>query len=318
MLLSRAVVFEAPHRLSVRSLPSPAPRAGEVRVQIERSGISTGTERLLFSGEMPPFPGLGYPLVPGYESVGVVVAVGDDVLSLAIGDRVFVPGGGQFEGARSLFGGTASALTVQASRAHKIPGTVGDEGVLLALLATAHHAVVSDGVPRGDLIIGHGVLGRLAARLLASLGRDVVVWEHDERRLGGARGYRVMKPSDDPRRDYGCIIDISGDSGIMDVAIARLAKGGELVLAGFYKAPLSFSFPPAFMREIRMRVAAEWTETDLHAAITLLERGAIELSDLVTHRFSDVEAARAYDTAFGDVTCLKAVIAWDHAAGATS
>jgi 3-hydroxyethyl bacteriochlorophyllide a dehydrogenase len=318
MLPSRAVVFEAPHRLSVRSLPSPEPRAGEVRVQIDRSGISTGTERLLWTGEMPPFPGLGYPLVPGYESVGTVIALGDDVVDLAIGDRVFVPGGGQFEGARALFGGTASALTVRAARAHKIPSTAGDEAVLLALLATAHHAVVSDGVPRGDLIIGHGVLGRLAARLLASLGRDVVVWEHDERRLEGARGYTVKKPSDDPRRDYRCIIDVSGDSGIMDVAIARLAKGGELVLAGFYKDSLSFSFPPAFMREVRVRVAAEWHETDLSAAITLVERGAIDLGDLVTHHFSDVEAASAYDTAFGDPTCLKAVIAWDHAAGATS
>ena len=40
--------------------------------------------------------------------------------------------------------------------------------------------------------------------------------------------------------------------------IARLAPGGEIVLAGFYSAPLSFVFPPAFMREARIRVAAEW------------------------------------------------------------
>jgi bacteriochlorophyllide a dehydrogenase len=43
-----------------------------VVVDVEWSGISTGTERLLFTGRMPPSPGMGYPLVPGYESVGRV------------------------------------------------------------------------------------------------------------------------------------------------------------------------------------------------------------------------------------------------------
>ena len=43
-------------------------------MDIEWSGISTGTEKLLWSGRMPPFPGMGYPLVPGYESVGRIVA----------------------------------------------------------------------------------------------------------------------------------------------------------------------------------------------------------------------------------------------------
>ena len=50
--------------------------ADDVVVDIEYSGISTGTERLLWTGRMPAFPGMGYPLVPGYESVGRVVGCG--------------------------------------------------------------------------------------------------------------------------------------------------------------------------------------------------------------------------------------------------
>ena len=63
-----AVIFEAPHRLALRPLALNAPESGDVVVEIAWSGISTGTEKLLFTGKMPNFPGMGYPLVPGYES----------------------------------------------------------------------------------------------------------------------------------------------------------------------------------------------------------------------------------------------------------
>jgi 3-hydroxyethyl bacteriochlorophyllide a dehydrogenase len=70
-----------------------------VVVDIDWSGISTGTEKLLWSGRMPPFPGMGYPLVPGYESVGRVVQAGP--ASGTAGRAVFVPGRRCFGGARA-------------------------------------------------------------------------------------------------------------------------------------------------------------------------------------------------------------------------
>ena len=60
-------------------------------VDIDFSGISTGTERLLWNGRMPMFPGMGYPLVPGYESVGRVVQAGPKAQH-KVGSTVFVPG----------------------------------------------------------------------------------------------------------------------------------------------------------------------------------------------------------------------------------
>ena len=68
-----AVVFEEPTKLSVRELTLVEPTAADVVVAMQYSGISTGTEKLLFTGRMPPFPGLAYPLVPGYEGVGLIV-----------------------------------------------------------------------------------------------------------------------------------------------------------------------------------------------------------------------------------------------------
>ena len=74
---ARAIVFDEPLKLSVNALVVKPFEATDVQVQVTHSGISTGTERLLWEGTMPPFPGLGYPLVPGYETVGVLTQVGD-------------------------------------------------------------------------------------------------------------------------------------------------------------------------------------------------------------------------------------------------
>ena len=70
------------------------PEAGDVVVRVQHSGISTGTEKLLWSGAMPPFPGLSYPLVPGYEAVGEVVDVTAGT-GHKVGDFVFVEKGGE-------------------------------------------------------------------------------------------------------------------------------------------------------------------------------------------------------------------------------
>jgi 3-hydroxyethyl bacteriochlorophyllide a dehydrogenase len=73
---SLAVVMQEPERLSLSRLELQPPGADDIVVDVEWSGISTGTERLLWTGRMPAFPGMGYPLVPGYESVGRVVQAG--------------------------------------------------------------------------------------------------------------------------------------------------------------------------------------------------------------------------------------------------
>src|ERR1041384_2921908 len=102
-----AVVLREPQSLEISRIELPAPDDDDVVVDIEWSGISTGTEKLLWSGRMPPFPGLGYPLVPGYESVGRVSSAGP-ASGMCVGQRVFVPGAKCFKDVRGLFGGAAS------------------------------------------------------------------------------------------------------------------------------------------------------------------------------------------------------------------
>ena len=305
-----AVVIEEPERLSLRSLTLKDPGPEDLVVEVRWSGISTGTERLLWSGRMPPFPGLGYPLVPGYESVGRVVDAGEAARA-RIGETVFVPGSSGFKDARGLFGGAARTLVAAGGRVATIPETLGELGVLIALAATARHAIAAGDGATPDLIVGHGVLGRLLARIAVAMGgAPPTVWETNPARRGGALGYGVVHPDEDERRDYRAIYDVSGDSKLLDSLIARLARGGEVVLAGFYDQPLSFTFPPAFMREARLRVAAEWAPPDLPATTALIETGALSLDELITHRVGAAQADQAYRTAFGDPACLKMVLDW--------
>ena len=305
-----AVVIEEPRQLGVRALEVIPPTETDVVVETRWSGVSTGTERLLWSGDMPSFPGMGYPLVPGYEAVGVVVEAGAQS-GRQVGETVFAPGARCFGEVRGLFGAAASHLVLPGERALPIKDDLGPQGALMALAATGYHAMAGSIGVAPSLIVGHGVLGRLLARLATLIGgAPPVVWERDPARRSGAQGYEVVAPEDDPRTDYQAIYEVSGDGGLLDTLVSRLAPGGEIVLAGFYSAPLSFSYPPAFMREARIRVAAEWRPADLAAVAELASAGRLSLDGLITHAVPAAEAATAYRTAFEDPACLKMTLDW--------
>lgn len=308
-----SVVLDAPGELSLRPVAHRAAGDADAIVEVEWTGISAGTERLFWRGTMPEFPGLRYPLIPGYETVGRVVWAGP-TSGRAKGERVFVPGAYSATEVANLFGGACRRLVAAGARLVPLGAERGAEAILLALGATALHAVRgSAALP--DLIVGHGALGRLAARLVIALGGPPpTVWETAEARRGGADGYPVITADADPRRDYRCVCELSGSGALLDTLIGRLAKGGEVVLAGFYTAPLAFAYVPAFLREARVRVAAGWGPDDLAEVRALAACGAVSLDGVATHS-ADVSlgtgAVRdAYATAFDDPRCIKMILDW--------
>lgn len=315
-MLTDAIILSAPRQLSLGQVGLKAPGPRDLVVRIDHSGISTGTEKLFWSGEMPPFPGMGYPLVPGYEAAGEVIEAGRET-GFKPGERIFVPGANCFEANEQgpvfgLFGGAARILVTDARRVTRIDPGMGAQGALLALAATARHAVAGAHATMPDLVVGHGVLGRLIARIVVASGAPAPqVWDVNKARMGGAQGYEVCHPDQDPRRDYTCIMDASGAEGLIDQLVGRLARNGEVVLAGFYTKPLQFAFVPAFMREARLRIAAEWQPDDLTATRALIDAGKLSLDGLITHHARPADAATAYELAFSDPDCLKMILDWE-------
>ena len=300
-----AVVLERPGKLALRTVSLQEPGADDLVVDAVWSGISSGTERLLWAGRMPNFPGMGYPLVPGYETVARVSRAAQ---GFAEGDLVFVPGANCYKDVKGLFGGAAKRIVLPAARAVKLDGISDEEVIRIALAATAHHAV-AHALPQ--LIIGHGLLGRLIARITLALGGEApTVIETQGSRHDGAEGYTVVTPEQDTRRDYAAICDASGAAGLLDTIIPKLRKQGEITLAGFYEEPLSFTFPPAFMREAKIRIAAEFTMADMQAVKALVANRSLSLSGLISHHAAASTAERAYEQAFTDPNCIKMALDW--------
>ncbi|MEM6491702.1 MAG: chlorophyll synthesis pathway protein BchC, partial [Pseudomonadota bacterium] len=208
----------------------------------------------------------------------------------------------------------ADTIVLPGARTARLSEKFSDSAILLALAATARHALAAPDALAPDLIIGHGAFGRLMARIAVAQGAAPTVWERSAARRDGAEGYAVCDPDDDPRADYASIYDASGDAGRLDDWIGRIAKGGTVTLAGFYDAPVRFAFPPAFAREMRLRIAAEWTPDDLAAVVDMVDRGALSLDGIVSHRCPAADAAAAYATAFTDPDCLKMTLDWRAAA----
>ncbi len=311
VLESTAILLKEPGKLALDRVPIRQPDSGDLVIRVDYSGVSTGTEKLFWEGSMPPFPGMGFPLVPGYEACGEVLEA-DSGTGFKSGDFVFVPGANCFDGAYGLFGASARTLVSASNRVTKLDAGLGPRAALLALAATARHAMASGGTHLPDLIVGHGVLGRLLARLtILAGGKPPTVWEIDPLRQSGADGYRVCHPDEDEEGKYDAIYDASGNASLIDRLISKLNKKGELVLAGFYTDRPSFSFAPAFMREARLRVAAEWNPQDLDAIRRLIDSGEDILKDLITHERMVAEAPQAYPTAFGDSSCLKMIFNWE-------
>ena len=311
-LHSTAVLLESPRELKLKRLPLDEPSESDVVVQVEWSGISTGTEKLLWNGTMPDFPGMGYPLVPGYESVGRVTRVGKKS-KVDIDQRVFVPGAKCFGDVKGLFGGAASHLVVSSERVVALPEEIEEEGVLLALAATAYHVTQGKKALQPDLIVGHGVLGRLIARIAVLLGHKPVVWEIDSNRMSGAEGYTVLHPCDDQENKYLNICDASGQVNVINKLISQLQLGGQITLAGFYEQDIQFNFPPAFMKEAKLRIVAQWTPQDLLDVKQLIASGRLQLDGLITHHRRPTSINEVYRTAFEDSSCLKMIVDWREA-----
>ena len=147
---TKAVVLTAPGELSLQSLELDPPAAADLVVEIEWSAISTGTERLLWSGQMPPFPGMDTPWCPATKPWDGCCRPGGS-RGLPGASACSCPAQNATARCAPCLAAQLSRVVVPAARAVLIDDAIGERGVLLALAATAQHAVsIADRPPRID------------------------------------------------------------------------------------------------------------------------------------------------------------------------
>lgn len=255
-MIRKSIVFTGPGRVELIEEELALPQAGEVLVRLVRSCISSGTDRANVMGV--PDAGVGifakgdgvtWPRRCGYSSSGVIEALGADVEGLSVGDRVAVS-----------WSVHASHVVLPATRVYLLPDNVSFEEAAWTHIATFPMAAIRKcrlEMGEGALVMGQGVLGQLAVKLLRAAGATPVIaadpvpikrkralelgadaaldpsaadFAADARSLcrGERRVMRAMVPMDGPR----VAIEVTGVGAALDQALDAVAPYARIALLG--------------------------------------------------------------------------------------
>jgi 2-desacetyl-2-hydroxyethyl bacteriochlorophyllide A dehydrogenase len=317
--LPEAVWFPGPRRVEIREEAAETLGRDDVRVRTLVSGLSAGSEVLVYTGhaprelrpDLPTIGGdFGFPVKFGYASVGRVVEAGPAVRHLAVDDLVFVLHPHQTE------------YVVPADAAIRLPADLSPEtGVFSANLETAI-TVTLDAHPRlGEavLVVGQGVVGLLITMLLRRVGAKPIVTVdlHRRRREESTSvgAHHALEPGADlvervfeltGRRGVDVAVEVSGSPAALQACIDTVAFAGTVVVASWYGTrDATLALGGAFHRR-RVRVVSSqvstldpsltprWDRPRRSALVSEL-LPELPLAALVTHRFPFRQAAQAYE-----------------------
>lgn len=312
---TQAVVISEPGRVGLQTVALKQPGPADVVVETAYTSISAGTERMLLAGQMP-HPMLQLPVVPGYETVGRVVAVGEDVSAEWLNRWVYVGGAQCYTGVNAAWGGQGAIVFTAADRVVPLDDIAPQHGVLLALAATALHGIDLANLSGGErvLVLGQGPVGQLAARFACVAGAWVAVTETNSSRLERSVATVTVDVSQQPVTDaidapVDVIIEATGSMRALADALPLLAPGGTIVLLGYYQT-LDLPYMPLFLKEARLLTAKEWAPGDLHRCRDMMAAGQLDGAPLLTHIRPITDVTAAYETALNDTNCLKLILDW--------
>src|SRR6201996_9091800 len=304
----RAIVLDRPGSFRVAEGPDPAPREGQIVVQVAACGVC-GTDIHIMDGEFPPTP---YPITPGHEFAGTVVAVAGDVpghMNLAVGAKVAVDpslycgycrkcraGRGNLCENWNAIGDTvdgafAEYVAVPAVNAHRLPdGVDGQVGAMVEPLACAVHGLRRLGPLFGDSVVlaGAGTMGLLLLQLLvhAGAGPVTVVDRVPDRlavasKLGAARVAASLEELKDERFEIG--VDATGVAVVIDGVAALLDRGGRLLVFGVAPAEATMSLSPFRVYNDEITVTGSMAILRSFApAVELIGSGAVDPRPLLS------------------------------------
>jgi 2-desacetyl-2-hydroxyethyl bacteriochlorophyllide A dehydrogenase len=265
----RAIVLDRPGSFRVAEVPDPTPGEGQIVVKVDACGVC-GTDIHIMDGEFPPTP---YPITPGHEFAGTVVAVASDVparMGLRVGTKVAVDPSlfcGYCRRCRSgrdnlcenwaaigdtVDGAFAEYVAVPAVNAYRLPdGIDGQLGAMVEPLACAVHGLRRIGPLFGDSVVlsGAGTMGLLLLQLLVHSGAGPVtvvdrVSDRLEvaRKLGAAATVSDLGELDGER--FEIAVDATGVAAVVDGVAGLLDRGGRLLVFGVSPADSTISLSP--------------------------------------------------------------------------
>jgi NADPH:quinone reductase len=294
--------YGGPESLLVKSVASPSPGPRDVKVRLRARGVSF-TDVLRIAGQYhvktePPF-------IPGGEAAGEIIALGEDVRGLKVGDRV-------------LCGGGFAEETVQAADSvMKLPDTVGFEAAAAfrSNYTTAYYALQRGRLRPGETLLVHGAAGGVGLATVDMgklLGARVIATARSAERLDVCKklgadhvidyssGFREEVKALTEGRGADVIFDpVGGDT--FDESMRCIAPFGRILIVGFTSGrPGVAKTNHLLVKDAEVigftigalnRLDPQWAQRNLEALVGWL--GARRISPYHSHALPLAQAAEA-------------------------
>lgn len=313
---AQAVVFTGPGEVCFRGIECPDPGPDDVVVRTRHSWISNGTEGSYLRGERvagdtPYREGdtWPFPVVSGYQKIGVVESVGENVDDLEVGEVVFAVCG-RVSGMFEPWGGHVSLSVTPRRQVFKLPkGSDPLAYAGLVLTQVGYNCGIRSrvGIGQGAIVVGDGLVGQWAAQTLAWRGAEVLlVGKHPERlRHFGDRPFQhVHDLGEDSdwvaaaRRHFPdkatVAVDTVGSTEVMEQFFNVLHRFGHAVSAGFYGREDRIALQPLRYGELSIELISGWQPARMIETIRLIAGDYLRTLPLITHHFSASDAAAAW------------------------
>ncbi len=323
----RAVIIDAPGIIRVDNVPDPTPRPDEVLVRVGACGIC-GTDLHIIDGDSLL---ARYPIIPGHEFAGEVVALGSDVAqrygkeNITVGSRIAVEPNlycGYCDSCRTghenlclnyaalgvtTNGAVAQYVTVPVAKAYALPDNISfREGALIEPVSCAVHGMHILNPRSGDtfLIVGAGTMGVLLLQLAVRGGasRVAMVDVNAQRlalaeQLGPTRTYSDIKQAlkDEPL-GFNCVIDATGVAPVIENAFMAVKRGGKLLIFGVASNEARISLSPFRIYNDEITIIGSMAVLfSFQAALDLISTGVINTEAMLTKALPLQDFLEAFD-----------------------
>jgi 2-desacetyl-2-hydroxyethyl bacteriochlorophyllide A dehydrogenase len=317
----KAVVVERPHEVSYQDVDEPAVGARDVLVESREAGLCR-TDIEMMTGEFTDPRWVHFPVIPGHEWAGTVVAVGDEVDAVAIGDRVVCEGfitcgrcgpcrRGETQWCERIDalgftrpGGYAELVAVPDRIVHPLPDHVSfDAGVLVEPASVVLSGLEKTRPQPGESVgvIGVGTLGALAILLLRLHSPAHIVAygvRGEELELAQRLGADEVALAGDGARiepELDLVIETAGATAAVELATKLCRPGGRALLLGIAGEGRMLTLPSDLLvgKEMALIGSVAYPAAVWSRVVGLVAERVLELDPIVTHRFPVSEFADA-------------------------
>ncbi|MXZ23725.1 MAG: zinc-binding dehydrogenase [Caldilineaceae bacterium SB0665_bin_21] len=313
---AKAIVFPAANTVEVREVDCPEPGPSDVVVEVTHSWISNGTEGSYLRGERiagdtawrPGSPN-PFPVVAGYQKVGIVREVGSHVTDLAPGEMVFAASS-KVNGMFHPSGGQLSPSVTPREGVWKLPlqpQPLAYAGMVLTQVGynCGSRAPVAPG--EAAVVLGDGMVGLWAAQTLALRGARILLLGRHENRMqhfpeNGLHLCCNERDGDWQKALIGflsdgvdVLVDTVGSIEHIQAILPRMNRDGRIVSAGFHGTDDLLSLQDLRNGELSLHSVSGWTRPRMDRTRHLISTGQLQTLPLITHRFPVDRAAEAWD-----------------------